>query len=205
MHFITDACCEICGYPFELEYFQEKALCGQCLTERPPFARARAVCIYNEASSPMMTGLKFQDKTFLAPYIAGWMAKAGKPLLAEAELVIPVPLHRTRLFTRKYNQAMLLARAIARNAKLPVLPHVLARTRKTPPQTGLSQAQRRKNVAGAFTIAVKYKPLVAQKRILLVDDVLTTGATIHACTRALLKAGALRVDVLTFSRTTHDG
>lgn len=204
MAFITESCCEICGSPFELETQRGKMLCGVCLAEQPPFSRARAVCVYNEVSRRIVTGLKFKDRTYLAPVMGEWMARSGKVLLTEAEVIIPVPLHRYRLLRRHYNQSMLLARTLSDRSGVAVLPLALQRKRHTLPQTGLNRRERQKNVSGAFKVNPKYIAELRQKHVILVDDVLTTGATINACTKALLKAGAVRVDVLTFSRTKHD-
>ena len=132
------------------------------------------------------------------------MARSGNDILSEADIIIPVPLHRFRLLTRRYNQAMLLAYAIQKHRPIDIAPRLLYRKHHTPAQAGLTRIQRLKNVSTAFAVRPHYADQVEQKHILLIDDVMTTGATIHACTRALLKAGATRVDVLTFSRTRND-
>jgi ComF family protein len=187
--------CACCGRPFEIDP-GGGARCGACLEHRPPFERARAVFLYDEASKGLVLGFKHADQTSSAPTFARWMARAGGELLADAELVVPVPLHLLRLFSRRYNQAALLANCLARQSGVPCRPDALKRLRYTPSQGTLGRRQRRDNVRGAFSPTM---PL-AGKRVLLVDDVFTTGATIGECTRALLDGGARAVDILTLAR-----
>lgn len=197
IHFIAAPLCDRCGQPFEVDP-AGGALCGQCMADPPLYARARAVFRYDEASRPLVLRFKHGDRTAAAPQFARWMARAGGPLLAEAQLVAPVPLHRWRLWRRRYNQAALLAQALAKQAEIPYLPDALARVRATPSQGTLGRGQRRRNVQGAFH--VRRPEAVAGKRILLVDDVLTSGSTVGECVRVLLRAGAERVEVLTLAR-----
>lgn len=203
MEFVHQPLCVQCGHPFEFS-LTEDTLCGECVANPPPYRKARTVCMYNDISRNIVTGLKYSDRTYIAPYIARWMTRNGQSLLEEADYIVPVPLHRLRLFTRRYNQALLLANTIGKQTGIPLMHNLLKRKRHTPPQAGLTRNQRLKNVTGAFTIRSKYHKRICQKHIVLIDDVMTTGATIHACTRALLKAGAVRVDVITFSRTRND-
>ncbi len=200
LHFITDPLCACCGHPFEYALAQD-ARCAACLAEEPPYAKARSALRYDEHSGRNVVGFKFGDRTQLAPMFAQWMARAGAPFLAGAEVIVPVPLHRFRLLARRYNQAALLAYALAKHAKLPVLPDTLVRRRFTRPQTGLSRAQRLTNVQGAFAAHPNRRAAIKGKSVVLVDDVITTGATLLACTKALLKAGAKEVFVLTLART----
>ena len=151
----------------------------------------------------LILAFKMADRSWLAPRLAVWLHRAAVPLLPDAELVVPVPLHRWRLLARRFNQAAVLAGLLARRANAPVAPDLLVRTRRTPPQTRLSGAERRRNVRGAFAVRRGRAPLVAGRNVLLVDDVLTTGATASACARALRKAGAARVDVATLARAGH--
>lgn len=199
--------CAACGYPFEYELGEGAAgaevLCGTCLKERPPFDRARAALRYDEASKGLILGFKHGDRTDAAPALGRWLARAGAELLAEADLVAPVPLHRWRLFRRRYNQAALLARELARAAAKPYCPDLLERRRATPSQGHLSAAERRRNVAGAFAVPARHRAELAGRCVLLVDDVLTTGATAGACARALLAAGAEAVDLLTLARVVR--
>lgn len=199
MTFLSAPQCARCGLPFEYALGPE-ACCGECLREMPPFATARAVLRYDDASRALILKLKFQDNTTLAPYLGAWLARAGAEALPRTELIVPVPLHYWRFVKRRYNQAALLARALSRHNGAPVLPDALKRIRATAPQTGLSAKERIKNVRGAFLVHPRRAERISGKNILLIDDVYTTGATLRACTKALLKAGAREVNVLTLAR-----
>lgn len=197
--FISTPICACCGLPLEMAV-DEFTICGECLREHPPYSRARAAFVYNDKSRLLVMKLKYQDDLHLAPIFAGWLAKAGKNLIAASDIIIPVPLYWRRMVSRRYNQSLLLARGLSRHTGLPLLADGLKRTRHTEKQAGLTRPQRLKNVQGAFAVAEKNIPLVKNKTILLIDDVMTSGATIHACTNALLKAGASQVNVLTLAR-----
>ncbi len=203
--FIAPPVCACCGYPFELDHGAggAGALCGACLRDPPPFARARAVFRYDSASRHLVLGFKHSDRTHAAPAFGAWLARAAGPLAAEADLVVPVPLHRLRLFRRRYNQAALLAHAFGDATGLPCVPDLLTRVRATPSQGRLSRARRRINVRGAFAVAKGRAQLIDGRRVLLVDDVLTTGATVGSAARCLLRAGAGAVDVLTLARVVR--
>lgn len=200
--FLTPPRCACCGLPFEFDLGAD-ALCGACAAGRPPFARARAAFRYDEGSKELILRFKHADRTDAAPAFARWMARAGPELLAEADIVAPVPLHRFRLFMRRYNQAALLATVIGRLAGKPAINDLLVRRRRTPSQGGLGAAARRRNVAGAFAVHPGRRDALTDKRVLLIDDVLTTGATVSACSSALLRSGAAAVDVLTLARVVR--
>lgn len=200
--FIGAPHCHCCGLPFaNAAAVGEGGLCEACLDFPPAFDRARAAWLYDEASKPVLLAFKYGDRTDLAPALARAMATAGAGLLAEADVIVPVPLSRARLVSRRYNQAALLAAALGRIADRPVLQTLLRRTRNTAPLADLSARRRAAVVAGAFAVTPRLVPRIAGRRVLLVDDVLTSGATANACASALLAAGAGGVDVLAVART----
>jgi ComF family protein len=201
--FISAPLCRCCGMPFELDTAEGEE-CMPCLQSPPPYAAARAVFRYEGDSRRLITGYKYYDRTLASPMFARWMARAGAELLAQAEVIVPVPLHRRRLVQRRYNQSALLALALGKATQKPVLVDALKRTRHTPQQAGLTREQRQENVKDAFAVNTRHKDMLSDKAVLLVDDVLTTGATLNACTQALLERGAKAVYVLTVARTTLD-
>lgn len=192
--------CDSCGRPFE--YDKGKGLiCGSCFKDPPPFDKARSALVYDEHSRKLITRFKYGDRGDVVPGYALWLQRAGAEMLTQTDYIIPVPLHFRRLIQRKFNQSILLAEALSELSSVPLLRDGLVRQKHTPPQASLSQAARRKNVQGAFSINEEYREMVACKRIVLVDDVMTTGATIHACTKALKKAKVAEVNVLTLAQT----
>lgn len=201
--FVSAPHCACCGTPFE-EDLGAEALCAGCLARRPHYNRARAALIYDDQSRRLILPFKHGDRTDIARACGDWMARAGAELLASADFVAPVPLHWRRLFMRRYNQAALLARVLVRQLvpphKVRLAPDLLRRHRWTGSQTGLRARERRRNVREAFDVHPHWRSEVTGKRILLVDDVLTTGATVEACSRVLERAGADCVDVLTLAR-----
>lgn len=176
----------------------EDALCGACAAAPPAFDRARAAFAYDDVSRAMVLGFKHGDQTHAATAYARWMARAGAALLTGDAILVPVPLHRGRLFRRRYNQAALLALGLGRLTEMPVVPDLLVRPRRSRSQGRLSRGERMANVKGAF--AIRPGGRVAGRRVVLVDDVLTTGATVGECTATLRRAGAMAVDVLTLAR-----
>jgi ComF family protein len=204
LSFVSSPFCACCGTPFE-EDLGPDARCADCLARPPRYGRARAVLVYDEKSRRLVLPLKHGDRTDMARACGNWMARAGAELLAEADIVAPIPLHWRRLLSRRYNQAQLLARNIVRASpsSLVLAPDLLVRTRWTGSQAGLSARDRRRNVRDAFELHRRWRDKVRDKAILLVDDVLTTGATTDACVRALLRVGVRRVDVLTLARVVR--
>jgi ComF family protein len=200
--FLEAPWCDRCGAPFEYEA-GPGALCPACSStsgeRRRTFTRARAACFYDEHSRDLLLQFKHADRTELGRMFALWLARAGAELLADADAVAPVPLHRGRLLGRRYNQAAEIARPLARRAGVNYLPDALRRTRPGT-QGGKSAGGRRRAVQGAFTVPDGERRRVEGRRVLLVDDVLTTGATVEACARALLAAGASAVDVAVVAR-----
>ncbi len=200
--FISPPYCARCGLPQEFD-LGRASVCAACASEAPVFARARAVMRYDEASRPLILAFKHADRTDAAPSFARWLARAGAELVEDAELIVPVPLHWSRLFARRYNQAALLAQALARASGRRVESNLLARRKRTPSQGGQGRSGRRRNVLRAFAVRPRALPLLAGKRVLLIDDVLTTGATAEECSKTLLRAGASAVDVLTLARVVR--
>jgi len=198
--FIAEPLCGICGVPFPVPV-PPGTVCAACLAEPPGYDVARAALVYGDGARSLVLGFKHGDRTHAAAILGGWMARAGSGLLARAEVLAPVPLHRWRLFARRYNQAALLAGAVGRLAGLPVVADALVRRRPTPSQGSLDRAARRANVQGAF--AVRQGDVVAGRRVVLIDDVMTTGATADVCARALRRAGATSVAVLVLARAVR--
>lgn len=197
--FITAPHCPRCGIPYEI--VGGTLDCPDCLAAPPRFAQARAAVVYDDASRPLVLGFKHADQTHLATGLARMMGQAGATMLANCDGIVPVPLHRRRLFRRCYNQSALLAQKIAKAQALPVWQDLLIRRRSTLPQASLNAKERARNVRDAFAVKPKHAQTVSGKIIVLVDDVLTTGATVNDCCRALAAAGAREVRVLTFART----
>ena len=191
--------CARLGTPFAYD-LGPGALSAEAIADPPPFDRARAVAVYDDVSRRLVHGLKYRDRLELARWMANWMARAGAGLIGDADIIVPVPLHRRRLWWRRYNQSALLAHVLAEVAGKPTSGDLLIRIRATAQQVGLSAEERDRNVRGAFRVGREGKAMIAGRRVLLIDDVYTTGATVRAATRALIRAGASAVDVLTFAR-----
>lgn len=200
--FIAPPMCACCGYPFELAP-AEGQLCAACQARPPAFDRARAVMAYDGGSRDLVLGFKHADRTEGAPAYATWMLRAAADVLPDAEVAVPVPLHRWRLLRRRYNQAALLANALGRRAGVPVCPDALLRTRNNPSQGAMTTRGRWRNVQGVFAAHPRRRAAVAGRRVLLVDDVMTTGATLEACARVLRRAGATGVDAVTLARVVR--
>jgi ComF family protein len=204
--FLGDPCCARCGLGFAYagqaatRVPGEGLLCANCAMDPPPWARARGALLYNETSRRLVLALKYADRTEHAAPLAAMMARAGAALLRDAELIVPVPLHRLRLLSRRYNQAALLALALGRLAARPVRVDALRRTRRTASLGHLSSAARAETLHDAFASRRAAEPALVGRRVLLVDDVLTSGATARACATVLLEAGAGAVDILVAAR-----
>ncbi len=171
----------------------------------PAYDRARAVASYDGLMRDLIHDFKFRDRHDLRQLLGRWLLEAGRDVLPDADIVVPVPLGRWRLIQRSFNQAALLAQDVARTEKLKFAPQALLRTRKTRPQVGLTRLERHKNVSGAFAVANTWKASMSGRNVVLIDDVITTGATVGACATALKRAGAARVDVLALALVTDVG
>jgi ComF family protein len=202
MTFFAPPWCAVCGLPFP-HPMGEEAVCADCARQKPSWDRARAVMRYDKHSRHLVLALKHGDRTHVARALGRWMGRAGAELLEGADMIMPVPLHWTRLFTRRYNQAGLLAHAVRAAGGPPVMADWLVRRRRTSSQGRLGPVARVRNVRGAF--AVRRGCDVKGKRIVLVDDVLTTGATVEECARVLRRGGAAFIGVLTLSRAVRAG
>jgi ComF family protein len=200
--FISRPYCERLGIPFAYDP-GPGVLSMEAIADPPNYNRARAAVRYDETARTMVQSFKYGDRLDLAPAMGRWMATAGRELLSEADALVPVPLHWRRLWSRRFNQAATLAQTISRISGVPVAHDRLKRVRATRQQVGLTQAERARNVQGAFRVPREARPQVLGKRLLLVDDVLTSGATLDTCARILLRAGAANVDVLVFARVVQ--
>lgn len=201
MAFLEAPVCDGCGAAFDVEggAFAETR-CAACVAAPYAFDRCRAACVYDEASRGLILKYKHGDHQPFAPLFARWISRAAAPLLDEADAVVPVPLHRWRLLARRFNQAAEIARPLAAASGVDYLPDALVRARDTASQGGRSARGRRLNVRAAFDVTETGRRRIKGRRILLVDDVLTTGATAEACARALKAAGARTVDLAVIAR-----
>jgi ComF family protein len=202
MTFFAPPWCTVCGLPFP-HPMGDEAVCADCARQRASWDKARAVMRYDKHSRHLVLALKHGDRTHVARALGRWMRRSGAEVLDAADMIIPVPLHWTRLFTRRYNQAGLLAHAIRAAGGPAVAPDWLVRRRRTPSQGRLGPVGRARNVRGAF--ALRRGCSVKGKRVVIVDDVLTTGATVEECARVLRRAGAAFVGVLTLARALRAG
>ena len=199
VRFIEPPLCAVYGTPFTHD-LGEGIVSAEAMADPPPFRRARSAVVYGDVARLLVLQLKYHDRPHLAEVMATSMRRAGRSLLEEASLIVPVPLYRWRLWERRFNQAAALAASLSRQSGVPTDPLALERVKSTRRQVGLSAAQRQENVRGAFRVPETMRPRIAGRNVLLVDDVYTSGATVKAATRALLRGGAGAVDVLTFAR-----
>ncbi|WP_395944106.1 ComF family protein [Brevundimonas sp.] len=204
IRFLEAPVCEGCGAAFEFDggVFAETR-CAACVAQPYAFGRARAACVYDEASRGLILRFKHGDQQQFAPLFARWIGRAAAELVESADAVVPVPLHPFRLLSRRFNQAAEIARPLARAAGRDYLPDALVRTAHTTSQGGKSRRGRRLNVKAAFAVTEAGRRRIRGRRILLIDDVLTTGATGEACARALIDAGARAVDLAVVARVRN--
>ena len=199
LSFITRPYCERLGIPFIYDP-GPGILSMEAIANPPAYQRARAAVRFDEISRALVHALKYGDRLDLTPMMGRWLALAGRDLLAEADALVPVPLHWRRNWARRFNQSGMLAAAVSSQTGVPVAASALKRVKATVQQVGLSRSERAANIQGAFRVPAEGKAAIAGRRLVLVDDVLTSGATAEGCARALLRAGAANVDVLVFAR-----
>ena len=199
IQFIEKPYCEVTGKPFAYD-LGDGIIAADAIANPPPFQLARAALLYKGTARAFVHRLKYKDRADISNLMANWMVRAGKDCLHNADCIVPVPLHLWRLMGRKYNQSAELARKIAEKTDLTYLPATLYRKKSTKPQVGLAANQRNENVRGAFHVPLEKRSTILGKKVILIDDVFTTGATVSAATKTLLKAGAAEVRVLTFAR-----
>ncbi|SCY28091.1 ComF family protein [Microvirga guangxiensis] len=203
IRFIERPFCERLGTPFQVDLGQP-LLSPAAIADPPVFERARAAAEYDGTASLLVHRLKYNDRLELARALGTMMSRAGAELLTDADVIVPVPLHRWRLWQRRFNQAMALAQVVSQESRVPCDPSLLHRIKRTRRQVGLSKAQRQENLQGAFRVPPDAKVRLKGKRVLLIDDVLTTGSTANAASRALLRGGAACVDILAFARVVTE-
>jgi len=199
LSFIAPPYCTRLGIPFVYDP-GPGLLSMEAIAAPPAYSRARAAVRFDDTSRTMVHALKYHDRTDLAPPMGRWMARAGDELLRDADILVPVPLHWKRGWSRRYNQSAALAKIIAAQSGVPMLADALRRIRSTEQQVGLSRSERARNVQGAFAVPTDRRGQIHGRRVILIDDVLTSGATVESCARALLRARAAAVDVLVFAR-----
>lgn len=202
--FIAGLACDRCGMPLPGEVADEVAVCDDCMTVARPWGHGRSALVYRDNGRSLVLALKHGDRMDLARPAAGWLLQAARPVIRPGMLVVPVPLHWFRLFRRKYNQAALLSKGLAVLAGLEHCPDALVRRRTTGTQEGRTRDGRFENMADAFRVPKRRMPLVEDRQVLLVDDVMTSGATFAAATEALFAAGARSVDVVSLARVAKD-
>ena len=200
--FFAPPVCDRLGVPLPYDT-GAPALSASALASPPVYDRARAIGAYTETMRDLIQSFKYRDRQEGLALFSRWLARAGAELLADADLIVPVPLYRSRLWWRRFNQSALLAQGVSRLAHVPADCFLLKRVRRTSSQVGLSAEQRKRNVAGAFKVDPARQNAIKDKKIVIVDDVITTGATVEACTRVLRRAGAARIDVLALARAVE--
>ncbi len=200
IHFISTPYCPQCAKPFDFGSATNDLKCGKCLAKSPAFSATRAVFKYDDFSRKFILSFKHHNAIHFGPLLAQWMHTHSQDILRDADFLIPVPLHWTRLLKRGYNQAAILSKEISKLSKVPTKLKVLNRIKRTPTQGSLTPKQRQDNVRGAFHVPASACPKIQGKTLVLIDDVITTGATLDACAKTLIKAGAKEIRVISAAR-----
>jgi ComF family protein len=204
VHFIRQPMCDVLGIPLPATDLEGRIVSAAALANPPDYDRARAVAHFSGAMRKLVHQFKYNDRQETRALFGRWLMSTGTELIEDADMIIPVPLNRRRLLWRRFNQSAVLALEVAQHASRPYEPTLLHRVKRTAPQVGLSQVQRRDNVRGAFRVSKAMRPRLEGQRVLLIEDVITTGATVNACARELKRAGAQRVDVLALGLVTDE-
>ncbi len=204
LDFISDPFCDCCGYPFDFDTGADGALCANCLHEHPDFDKARSALKYNEMSRNLILGFKHGDNLHAVLSFMPWLKAAGQEFLSEADYLVPVPLHNRRLLMRRYNQAAIITQRLGKETGVNILLDGLMRCRNTKSQGHLKAGERAKNVRRAFEVPQRFCSTIHGKTIVLIDDVYTTGSTVNECSKALRRAGAFRINVLTVARVVKE-
>lgn len=200
LRLIESPCCAVCGTPFSFPTATD-TVCPTCLATPPEYDSARAALVYDAISAPLVSALKFNDQWANLDRYITLMLRAGGALMEDVDVIAPVPLHWRRLLRRKFNQSALLAFGVSKRLGIPCDPQLLQRTRYTKPQMRMKREERLKNVTRAFAVTEGKEEMLRNKTVLLMDDVVTTGATVNACAKALIRAGAKQVRVLSLAKT----
>ena len=201
LHYISKPACKICSYPFEFEIDNEM-LCPKCLGKKPPYSKALSIFRYDEISKKFIGNLKYRDNSHLAKDFAQIIYNHSQEILKNnINFIIPVPLHKKRLRKRKYNQSALIVKYLSQLTNITAIYDLLIRVKDTVPQTTLNKNLRAKNISGAFILNKKFAEIIKERNILLIDDVVTSGATIEACSKILLKAKVNKIYVITLAKT----
>ena len=199
LRFVVQPFCPVLGSPFSVD-MGKGMLSVEAIADPPPFDRLRTVVLYDDLARRLVSSIKYADRLDVMPSVAAWMARAGKELLSDADLILPVPLHPSRFRSRRFNQSAELARHIAKRSEVSFRVDLLERTKATRQQVGLTETERARNVQAAFRVPAKKAIELQGRRVILIDDVYTTGATAKAATRALKRAGVTSVDILVFAK-----
>lgn len=199
--FITEPFCDICGYPQELEVDLIEGICSFCTAKKPSYQKARALFSYENAGLQLIHNLKYYDKQHIAEPLSKMLYSKYSDIIMQADIIVPVPIHWRRLLMRKYNQSLLMSNCLSKFSGKPVIADLLYRTKYTAPQNRMNYKERYRNIKDIIKVTDKYQDMIAGKNILLVDDVITTGATINGCAKELTKAGSCSINVVTFAKT----
>ncbi|WP_120499440.1 ComF family protein [Roseovarius sp. EL26] len=202
--FIAGLCCDLCGVPLPGQDTGFDEICDDCLTVPRPWSKGRAALIYRDQARKLVLGLKHGDRQEIVRPAAGWMAKVAEPLLTKNTLITPIPLHWSRMIRRRYNQSALLGAELSNIVKQPFCPDLLRRTKRTKSLDGMSREDRFAMLEGALSIHPKRYDQLQGRSVLVVDDVMTSGATLAAAARVCLDAGAEDVRIVTLARVAKD-